>query len=53
MKQATIEHKVRMGYLLHVSSDEELARAYADAHNICVTTVDLKRWKVQLHILQS
>jgi hypothetical protein len=49
-KHPRLEDKVRIGYLLHVSSDDVSARDYASAHDIRVTSIDLKQWKLELHI---
>ena len=35
---------------MHTTSDEAAAREYADAHHIFVTTMDLRKFKLELHV---
>jgi hypothetical protein len=50
-RQASLLDKVRIGYLLATSNDDDSTRVYEEAHHLkYVSSGELKRWKSQLHI---
>jgi len=49
-RNVSLEEKVRLGFLMHCTGGEEAARQFGEARDLRVTSVDLKRWKLMLHI---